>query len=232
MFHESPSSLAALSALLIDGDNVSARHTARIATLFPDGRRPNVARVYGNICSGNDWHNVEWVRPVLAGQGKNAADMLLTIEAMELALTHGYTRFTLVSSDGDFAHLAEYLRKLGHEVTGMGKANTPAGFRNACTRFLVLEKKPIPEQSAASPVTDVDQKIRAIIQCDSREGEGIKIVHLASGMRNKHGITIKSLGLTKWRSYLSQRASLYALDPKGPDAKVRFLPKGFDAAID
>jgi len=54
----------------------------------------------------------------------------------------------------------------------------------------------------------------------------------ARHMRVEHNAKISAQPLRKWRSYLSQRAILYALDPTGPEAKVRFLPKGFDAAID
>lgn len=192
-------------------------------------------RVFGNLGSGSDWHAVEWVHPVLAGAGKNAADMLLTIEAMELALTQGYTRFTLVTSDGDFTHLAAYLRRRGCYVTGVGEAKTPLRFRAACSHFDELERAPAIQPSTASRATeieDIDLWIRAIIKRDSKKGEGIKITDLANRMKTEHGITKKSLSSPDWRSYLSKRASLYALDPKSRDAKVRFLPDGFATAID
>ncbi|MEZ5723187.1 MAG: NYN domain-containing protein [Paracoccaceae bacterium] len=78
------------------------------------------------------------IRFVHAGTGKNAADLLLSIDAVELALREGYEMFVIASSDGDFSHLAIRLRETGHLVVGCGVATAPARFRTACSRFVEL----------------------------------------------------------------------------------------------
>jgi hypothetical protein len=46
-------------------------------------------------------------------------------------------------------------------------------------------------------------------------------------MKTLHGVQISTLPEKKWRTYLSARPALYELDPRGPDAHVRFKARGF-----
>lgn len=134
-------------AVLIDGDNVSPKivlalfnHIARIGD-------PTVRRVYTNIAgSGNKWS------PVMAGRslspvhvssvspGKNAADIALTIDAMDLLHSGRVDAFAIVSSDADFTRLATRIREEGYAVHGYGDAQTPASFQRACSSFLFLSE--------------------------------------------------------------------------------------------
>ncbi len=47
--------------------------------------------------------------------------------------------FSIVSSDSDYTRLATRVREEGMFVMGVGRANTPAAFRNACHVFVALE---------------------------------------------------------------------------------------------
>lgn len=134
-------------ALLIDADNVS--HT-KIADILAESARygtANVRRAYG------DWSTTAlkgWkeklhefaVRPIQQfsySSGKNATDIALVIDALELLYTQHLDAFCIASSDGDFTPLVMHLRAAGKAVYGFGKRNTPEAFVNACTTFLFLE---------------------------------------------------------------------------------------------
>ena len=82
-------------------------------------------------------------RPSLASPantvGKNASDIALVIDAMDLMHTGRFDGFVLVSSDSDFTRLASRLREQGLEVFGIGARKTPEAFRKACKRFIYLE---------------------------------------------------------------------------------------------
>ena len=56
----------------------------------------------------------------------------------------------------------------------------------------------------------------------------MRISELAPKMHSSHGVKISSLVERTWRAYLLKRPELYQLDPRGPEAKVRFVPQGFD----
>jgi len=73
----------------------------------------------------------------------------------------------------------------------------------------------------------LDLQIRETIAANSTNGEGIRIADLASRMYAKFGVRIGTYPERTWRAYLLARNSLYDLDPKGPDAKVRFKKNGF-----
>ena len=71
--------------------------------------------------------------------GKNASDIGLIIDAMDILYTGDVQGFCLVSSDGDFNKLATRLREAGKFVIGMGEKKTPESFRASCERFIFLD---------------------------------------------------------------------------------------------
>lgn len=134
-------------ALLIDADNVShAKIAAMLAELSKYGTA-NIRRAYGNWASDSlkGWkdklHDFA-IRPIQQfnySTGKNATDIALVIDAMELLYTQKLDAFCLASSDADFTPLVMQLRANGHEVYGFGERKTPSPFVNACTTFLYLD---------------------------------------------------------------------------------------------
>ena len=72
-------------------------------------------------------------------KGKNATDMAMTVDAMELLYTEKPDAFGIVSSDADFTPLVMHLRAKGAAVYGFGAEQTPRAFVNACSRFLYFD---------------------------------------------------------------------------------------------
>lgn len=216
-------------AVLVDGDNVGPRHASTV--LWEAGKlgRVDVARVYANASRPSDWMTMPGYRVIHAGSGKNAADVLLCIEAMELALEAGFGAFAIASSDRDFTHLAQLLRERRAMVVGLGEKKSSAAFRLACTRVVVL---PAMKPCALTPATgdapsDFDRGIRGMIAQHSRNGRGMLIADLAPKMHAEHGTRISTRPERTWRAYLSARPELYDIDPRGPEATVRFRTDGF-----
>src|SRR3546814_4684128 len=73
-------------------------------------------------------------------KGKNATDMKMTIDAMDLLFRGRVQGFGLMTSDSDFMPLAMRIRQDGLPVYGFGTGKTPESFRQACTRFLSSEE--------------------------------------------------------------------------------------------
>jgi uncharacterized protein (TIGR00288 family) len=135
-------------ALMIDADNVSHTKIAAILTEITRYGTANIRRAYGDWSAATlkGWkdklHDYA-VRPIQQfaySSGKNATDIALVIDAMELLYTQRLDAFCIASSDGDFTPLVMHLKAAGKAVYGFGKANTPAAFQNACTTFIFLEK--------------------------------------------------------------------------------------------
>jgi uncharacterized LabA/DUF88 family protein len=76
-------------------------------------------------------------------RGKNAADIRIVIDALELHYTEisAFTHVLLVSGDGDFTELVHRLRAHGKTVIGMGISGTSAEYLvNACDKFIYYDK--------------------------------------------------------------------------------------------
>lgn len=131
-------------ALLIDADNASAAHFDSVMNVLAELGTVNIRRAYGNWSKATlkTWAALSIAQGIEPQQqfdltkGKNATDMKMTIDAMDLMASGRVDGFGLMSSDSDFTPLATRIRQQGIPVYGFGSANTPEGFRRACTRFL------------------------------------------------------------------------------------------------
>jgi hypothetical protein len=136
-----------LLAVLIDADNVPAKHAAAIMREVATIGEPALRRVYG------DWSNDHlkgWRGPIrelglVAHQetanttGKNASDIGLVIDAMDILHSGRFDSFVIVSSDSDFTALVNRLREQGLTVIGIGEKKTHDSLRNVYNRFILIE---------------------------------------------------------------------------------------------
>ena len=136
-----------LLAVLIDADNVPAKHAKAILREITTYGEPALRRVYGDWSSSalTNWKKEVVELGLVANQetantkGKNASDIGLVIDAMDILHTGRFDGFVLVSSDSDFTALANRLREDGVEVIGIGESKAPVSLRNVCNRFILIE---------------------------------------------------------------------------------------------
>ncbi|MGV6850514.1 MAG: NYN domain-containing protein [Marinibacterium sp.] len=136
-----------LLAVLIDGDNTSPKYAKAIFDEIARLGEASVRRVYGDFASSqmSGWTKVQAQFGIVPHHqpantaGKNASDIALVIDAMDLMHSGRFDGFALVSSDSDFTRLASRLREQGLDVYGIGRRTTPEAFRQACKRFIYLE---------------------------------------------------------------------------------------------
>ena len=136
-----------LLAVLIDADNVPAKYAEAIMTEISGIGEPALRRVYGDWSSDQlrGWTDVIPQLGLVARQEtantkqKNASDIGLVIDAMDILHGGKFDGFVLVSSDSDFTALGNRLREDGLDVIGIGEAKTPQSLRNVCNRFILIE---------------------------------------------------------------------------------------------
>ncbi len=159
-------------ALLIDADNASASTLDPVLTVLAELGTVNVRRAYGNwskpaLKSWRDMsikHGIEPQQQFDLTKGKNATDMKMTIDAMDLLFRGKVEGFGIMSSDSDFMPLAMRIRQEGVPVYGFGTDRTPEGFRQACTRFIdvgALSKSSEPMPLPLPPAIGVDRSSAA-----------------------------------------------------------------------
>lgn len=215
-------------AVFADGDNIGAARAQEVLGTARQQGNVDYARVYLDVQRPSAWADQADWRLVHAGRGKNAADLLLSLDAMELALTGSFDCFVIASSDGDFAHLARRLREIGKRVVGIGEAKAPDGFRSACSLFVELGQKSAAAVSVQTlACSKLDRQIRSVIAEHGKKGQGMALARLAPLMHQKFGTRISERPERTWRGYLSARPDLYDLDAKSADAMVRYRTAGF-----
>ncbi|WP_299327891.1 NYN domain-containing protein [Parasphingopyxis sp.] len=146
-------------ALLIDADNASHQGIDPVLTVLAELGNVNIRRAYGNWRKQalKNWvdklhrYGIEPQQQFDLTKGKNATDMKMTIDAMDLLFGGRVDGFGIMSSDSDFMPMAMRIRQDGLPVYGFGSAKTPDAFKQACSRFI-----------------DVD----ALIRAESQKGSG------------------------------------------------------------
>lgn len=145
-------------ALLIDADNAPASKIDVILGEVARHGAANVRRAYGNWKSPHlkSWEAVLHsfaIRPIQQfaySSGKNASDMAMVIDAMDLLYARNLDAFAIVSSDADFTPLVMRILTDGLRVYGFGERKTPDPFVNACSQFTYVEGLGEPPTGRAS----------------------------------------------------------------------------------
>lgn len=111
--------------------------------------------------------------------GKNATDIAMVIDAMDMFHAEDFDAFAIVSSDSDFTGLASRLRRGGKYVFGFGEEKTPVSFRNACDDFILTEylgvvaSLPGPQPGPEDKLTAEERDVVALLKAaTSAHGEG------------------------------------------------------------
>lgn len=134
-------------ALLIDAENTSAKYLGSILKELLEYGTVTYKRAYGDF---TDFALSEWNRKVLEysivpiqqpryRRAKNAADIMLVIDAMDILHSGKVDGFCIVSSDSDFTRLVNRLREEGIDVIGIGKQDASKAFKAACTEYKSLQ---------------------------------------------------------------------------------------------
>jgi len=152
-------------AFLVDGDNASATLIEEMLAEASKYGSIIIRRVYGNWTAGgqvNTWKTKlkEYALtpyqqfPNISNRHvtKNATDIALIIDAMDILHDGIVKGFVIVSSDSDYTSLAINIREPGLFVIGFGKKETHDSFRRACDVFVSTEnlgKEPEEEDKEA-----------------------------------------------------------------------------------
>jgi len=196
-------------AVLIDGENASARIAEALFTEIATLGEASARRVYGDAASPalKGWIDVlarwaiQWQQNFQNTKGKNSGDIALVIDAMDLLHSGRFDGFCLVSSDSDFTRLAARIREQGVPVYGFGERKTPESFRQACTRFIYTENLTAPgaasgdgSEAAAPPPpagvrkpSEAAQLIAAAVRDMDEDGDGwVNIGGIGNRLRNAY----------------------------------------------
>ena len=135
-------------ALFIDCDNISHKAIEGIINELSKYGVVNIRQAYGNWTKENlkNWEEklLEFaIKPIQQfdySRNKNATDILMTIDAIDLLHTKDIDAFAFATSDSDFTPVVMRVQAEGIKVFGFGEKKTPKPFMVACSQFIFTEK--------------------------------------------------------------------------------------------
>lgn len=152
-------------AVFIDADNAPAKKVGKVLAELARYGVVNIRKAYGNwknprLQAWEDTLHEYAIQPVQQfdlTKGKNATDMAMIIDVMDVMYTKDIDIVCVVSSDSDFTPLVTRLLAEGKFVIGFGERKTPSPFVNSCSRFLYLDT----EEETEKPVVKQQKSIKS-----------------------------------------------------------------------
>lgn len=229
-------------AVLIDADNASAKIADGLFEEIAKVGEASVRRIYGDFAHPRSkaWTETLARHAIVPQQqfpyttGKNASDITLVIDAMDLLHTGRFDAFCLVSSDSDFTRLASRIREQGVDVYGFGEKKTPESFRQACRRFIYTENlmpaapagvagaaeaKPLEDPNSAESILK-----KVIAEMDSEDG-WVNLGAVGTQLANLHpDFDSRTYGFRKLSDLVRETGAFEVDRPEGARLRVRIRP--------
>jgi len=221
-------------ALLIDADNSPAKSIQKIFSELARHGKVNIRRAYGNWTSNSlkGWeavlheHAIQPIQQYDLTKGKNATDIAMAIDSMDILYTKQVDTFCIVTSDCDFTPLATRVVSEGKSVIGFGERKTPSPFVNACSTFLYLdEEEAVKSKKHSTNELRGNAKllnlIREAISNSENEDGWAKLGHVGSHISNHASFDSRNYGYARL-SDLIEAIGLFELKR---DENMHFIVK-------
>ncbi len=195
-------------ALFIDADNAPASKFEEVLSEVAKYGMITIRKAYGNwksptLKAWEDLLNEYAIQPIQQydlTKGKNASDIALVIDAMDVMYTKNIDVMCFVSSDCDFTPMVTRALAEGKVVLGFGERKTPSPFVNACSKFLYLDEPPKPNGSVTDKPKNIksDTKLinllRQAIEATEEESGWAALGPVGSHISNKTSFDTRNYG--------------------------------------
>jgi uncharacterized protein (TIGR00288 family) len=227
-------------ALLIDADNASHAGIDAVLTVLAELGQVNIRRTYGNWAKPalKNWsaithrYGLQPMQQFDLTKGKNATDMAMTIDAIDLLYRGKVDGFGIMSSDSDFTPLVSRLRQDGLIVYGFGSDKAPEAFKTACTRFIDVAQLIRTEaaegdtpQPAAQPIdTQIIELLGAALKAASRDDEGFaRLQEVGQIAGNRSSFDVRNFGYKRLSDLIRAAGDNFKLERREGQLYVKRL---------
>lgn len=240
-------------AVLIDAENISEKYAASIFNEIADYGFASYRRIYGNWAKSNGWkedtlleNSINPIQQFNYTSGKNATDMAMVIDAMDILYSGKVDGFCLVTSDSDFTKLAMRLREEQMYVIGMGESKTPMSLTKACNKFIHLdlisgevEEKTTEstrnasgrkqragsaeekQDSTVTPISEIEESIIIFVQNNENKGKSTYLGEVGSRLCDKFiEFDARNYGYTKLVTLLRDKCPKLTIIQEGSSYRI------------
>ena len=215
-------------ALFIDADNAPANRFEDVLSEVAKYGVVTIRKAYGNWKSPTlkQWEDllheyaIQPVQQYDLTKGKNASDIALVIDAMDVMYTKNIDVMCFVSSDCDFTPMVTRALAEGKVVLGFGERKTPGPFVNACSKFLFLDQETKQSETAQKTSQNIKSNtklinlLRQAIEATEEENGWAALGPVGSHISNKTSFDTRNYGY-KNLSSLFKAIDLFELK-RGP----------------
>ncbi len=195
-------------ALFIDADNAPASKFEEVLSEVAKYGVVTIRKAYGNWKNSSikPWEDllheyaIQPVQQYDLTKGKNASDIALVIDAMDIMYTRNIDVMCFVSSDCDFTPMVTRALAEGKVVLGFGERKAPTPFVNACSKFLFLDQASKGNGSSQSKPKNIksDTKlinlIRQAIEATEEDNGWAALGQVGSHISNKTSFDTRNYG--------------------------------------
>lgn len=212
-------------ALLVDGENLSVEHAGFLILAAAKSGVLSVKRVFGSVTRLGGWTTAPGFRVVHIPPKKDAADLALSLDALELALTRQVDEIFLATSDRDMTLVALRLMELGVSVTGIGEEKAPEEFRKSCRKFMEIKgKTALNDDATALPF---DARMRSFFKSEGDADGWITLSSLGQQRAKALGISKAEAGIGKtgsWIGWFEKHPTIFESKGRGTEFRARLKP--------
>ena len=240
-------------AVLIDYENVGLGSIQALFDQISDVGRIIVKRAYADWAAESKKRDQVLelgVEPIhlfrTTGAGKNASDIRLAIDAIDLLFTSPVDTFVIVSSDSDFVPLTSKLRSAGKTVIGAGRtAYASKTLITACDRYIYLDA-PVQASNKEGPTMQKQVEtllVRAVNASMDSQGQARGGKLHQTMIRLDPSFNFRALGFKTFAQFLgaskevqifrdAQTDLIVEVAPSTNSKSANGLPESWDLRID
>ena len=227
-------------ALLIDCENAKPGSIDGILGELAERGTTNIRRAYGNWKKQAGWEAklhpfaIQPIQQFAYTKGKNAIDMGIAIDAMDVLYTESIDCFALVTSDSDFTPLVLKLLSKGKQVIGFGESRTPEPFQKACSVFIHTDNFEEPSDEGPSTKPQSSRRTRNELRGDSALMKALRsavesmkgengyapMARIGQYISNHSSLSCKNYGYSRWSDLI--RATEYFDEGVGDNNQPSF----------
>lgn len=189
-------------ALLIDAENIDSVYISRIYTELSLIGKVQTSRAYADWTTASvNWlgilkdYSISPIQQLHISQLKNAADIALTIDAMDLLLSGKYEAIAIASSDSDYSKLITRIKDEGLITIGFGEKKTPKILEKSYDKFYFVDTEVL--ENANLKNLDILKVLRETVtmQKKGKSNGWINIGIAGSQLKNRiPGFSVKDYG--------------------------------------